>query len=929
MTLASLPPLDRHHLERGVFARFSEVVTTCPQSTALVDDRGVMTYQDLDRLARRYAAAIAHKVQRGEPVALFLAPGRDVVAAMLGALAAGRPYLPLDPSFPLAPLRRAIEHCGARLVIGQTQESLDGLAAGTAGLAVDSMQVVTERPPIGEAADPAYILLTSGSTGVPKCVWQDQRGLMHDVMQYSQAIEIGPADRSSLLYSPSVNGALRDIYGALLNGASLSVADLRAEGLSKVLNDLSQRHVTILHAMPPVLRGLMRSADARIADFARVVYTAGDRFLAQDLADLRRFLPLGCRIYTGIGSTECATLYRHWIIPENWLPDTPLVPVGEAIEDRNMRLIDSDGAEVAPGEVGEIEVTSAYVARGYWNDPELTAQAFLPVVDRPDQRRFCPGDLGRLRPDGLLEFYGRSDRQIKVRGYRFDPVEVETALRRLPGVAEAALVVETEGERVRTFGFVEAAEQQSLAGDQLRAAMAASLPPHLVPDRIVVLDELPRLGNFKVDNARLRALVAEQSSSTDDVGLPRSYLAIWDAALKTQVDPQEPLSKLGADSLTLLEIELQVARQHRLSLRGLFSAETTPERLWREAQPIAALQQDDQTGRSDILEKLSALMAQSTGESVDSSGLVKLYNGGGNRPWLIWCFNHYGEADALAQALGPDQTLLAFRSLNGILPPEKVDPAIERFIAESCLRCLESYGIRSQVVVGGNCQASRIAQHLANCLWQSGTAVGSLIFMEKVQPFPYAGRMLVLFGKDSRTHNPVFRFKRPTQAWPRYSPGIESKEISGAHGEFFSADKIAHLAAEIRNEIDGVMADAAPLVPGAFRTVDLAVNYLPERFLLHIQVGNPGQVRWGPGEVTGLTVTLHLVDSKTAERPLRLPDQSLWLPQAIDPGGRLELWVDLPPETNVGQRIMVGFCEEGYGWFTPSAQSSIWVDLGG
>ncbi|MFC3087532.1 AMP-binding protein [Tabrizicola soli] len=925
--MTSLPPLDRDHLERGLYTRFSDVVATCPQSAALVDDRGVMTYQDLDRLARRYAAVIAHKVPRGEPVALFLAPGRDVVAAMLGALATGRPYLPLDPGFPLAPLRRAIDHCGARLVIGRTEDALAGLSAGTYGLSAVALPVLADPPLIGGANDPAYILLTSGSTGAPKCVWQDQRGLMHDVLQYSQAISITPADRSSLLYSPSVNGALRDIYGALLNGASLSMADLRGEGLAKVLSDLSRRQVTILHAMPPVLRGLMRSAGSRIAPFARVVYTAGDRFLAQDLADLRRSLSPGCRIYTGIGSTECATLYRHWSIPENWLPDTPLVPVGHAIADRDMRLIGDDGAEVAPGKVGQIEVTSAFMARGYWNDPELTAQAFPSCTDHPDQRRFRPGDLGRLRPDGLLDFCGRADRQIKVRGYRFDPVDIEAALRRLPGVAEAALVVETDGERVRTFGFVEATERQPLAEDQLRAAMAANLPPHLVPDRVLVLGKLPRLGNFKVDNARLHALAAEQAPSSGEVGLPPSYLAIWDDALKTQVDPRETLARLGADSLTLLEIELQVARQFRLSLRGLFSAETTPERLWREARPIAPAPQEEQSRRQDLLEKLSALMAQATGETIDSDGLVKIYNGRGNRPWLIWCFNYYGEADALARELGPDQPLLAFRSLNGILPPGNVDPAIERFVAETCLRSLEAYGLPPLVVVGGNCQAGRISQHLANCLWQGGIAVGSLIFMEKVQPYPYAGRILALFGKDSRRHNPVFHFRRPTQAWSRYTPAIESREIPGAHGEFFSGNQIAHLAAEIGKEIDRVTTDPAPLVPAALRTVELAVNLLPGNRAIHVRIGNPGRVRWGPGKVTGLAVTLHLVDPETCERPLRLPDQSVWLPHAIEPGGTLELKMEMPPGTRPGQRALIGFCEEGYGWFAPAAQSRTWADL--
>lgn len=929
MTMVRFPPLGHSDLECGIYARFSRVVSMCPQAAALVDDHGVMSYQDLDRLARRYAAIFAHKVPQGEPVALFLAAGRDAVAAMLGALATGRPYLPLDPAFPAAPLRRAIDHCGARLVIGQTVGALATLAPlpmGTHELAADGLPVMEDLPLRGGPDDPAYILLTSGSTGAPKCVWQDQRGLMHDVSQYTQAISITPADRLSQLYSPSVNGALRDIYGALLNGASLSISDLRAQGLEAVLSDLATRQVTILHAMPPVLRGLIRSADTRIAPFARIVYTAGDKFLAQDLSDLRRFLPPGCQIYTGIGSTECATLYRHWVIPENWLPDTPLVPVGHAIEDREMRLVGDNGTEVAPGDIGQIEVTSPFVARGYWNDPDLTRQAFHLCLDRPGWRRFRPGDLARQRPDGLLDFCGRADRQIKVRGYRFDPVEIEAALRRQPGVAEAALVVEMENDRIRTFGFVEAAQGETLYEDQMRATLAASLPPHLVPQRILVLTSLPRLGNFKVDNARLRALACEQPPFPEDISVPRLYLDIWEAALKTQVDPNETLAKLGVDSLMLLEIELQVARQFRRSLRGLLSPDTTPHRLWHEAGPSLSTVQVDRDDRKGILEKLSALMAQTAGEAIDPEGLVKIYNRAGKRPWLIWCFNYYGEADILARELGPDQPLLAFRSLNGILPPDSVDPSIERFVAETCLQSLDNYGLPSRVVVGGNCQAGRIAQHLATCLWQSGTAVGSLIFMEKVQPNPYAGRILVLFGRESRTHNPAFYFERPRHAWLRYTPNIESREIPGAHGEFFSGPQISHLAAEIAKEIDCAADDPAPLLPSVSRRVELEVS-LAGAGAVHVRIGNPGKVRWGQGSVTGLAVTLHIVDRRSCDRPLRPPDQSVLIPCAIEPGSVLELRLEIPPASCEEQRALVGFCEEGYSWFIPTTRSRTWIDL--
>jgi acyl-coenzyme A synthetase/AMP-(fatty) acid ligase len=841
---------------------------------------------------------------------------------MLGALLAGRPYVPLDPALPAEHLRRTIVHSGAQAIICGSLEGIippDAVPKSVARLKLDEAPAEDHRTAVHAGPETvAYVIYTSGSTGAPKGVWQDQRGLVHDVLQYSKAISITPADRLSLLYSPSVNGALRDIFGALLNGATLCMSDLRREGFAKVLGDLAQRRVTVLHAMPPVLRSLARASGRAIAPDARVLYTAGDRLLDQDLLQLRESLPFDCQIYTGIGSTECATLYRQWTIPRDWMPDGTTIPVGHAIDDREMRLIDDAGAEVAHGMIGHVEVSSPFLAKGYWNDPDRSSASFKSCPGRPGWRRFRPGDLGRIRPDGLMEFIGRSDGQIKVRGYRLDPIEIEAALRRIKDVAEAVVTVYEAEARARVVPFVEAPDI-AMTEVFLLGELARQLQPHLVPERIFVLDKIPRLPNFKFDVARLRVIATECCNIEPGETLPQAYLSIWESILKRPVGPDVPLTRLGADSLTLLEIELLVARQFGKSLRGHFRPNMTPRQLWQVAPKIAEPEIAENAKKREIRFKLGGLMANASGVPIGPDGILRGYNLNGNRLPLIWCFNLHQEADALAAALGSDQPLIAFRSLNGILPPYPPDAEAERFVAENCLLELEKWGLPPSIVVGGNCQAARIALHLANSLWLSGCAVASLVFMEKVLPIPYAGRHMVLFGAESHSHNPIFRFSQPQAAWSRYLPNVRSREIPGAHGQFFAPQNINQLAGELRREIDAATAEPAPLLSRLARRVRLAVSMgSPAEgaaACINVMITNPGPFVWPSGTVSGLALTIHILQPSEIGRPHRVPDFSLPLPISIGPGQTCTIQLNLPEGMTNERRLMPGLCEEGFEWF--------------
>ncbi|MFM7266436.1 MAG: AMP-binding protein, partial [Cyanobium sp.] len=385
-----------------------------------------------------------------QTVAVLLPHDARAPMALLAVLHTGRVPVPLDPTFPPERNRRILERSAAALVIGTPEGRAAAgalLGAATAWLNLDAEG--WPQPPEAEAparrplrgSDPAWLLFTSGSTGEPKGVLQNQRGLLHDVMQYTNAIHLRPEDRLTQLYSASVSGALRDIYGALLNGACLLPLPVAELGAAGVLEVIRRERITVLHAIPGIFRLLLEAMPPgeRLPDL-RLVYLAGDRIDRSDLETFRARVPGPCWLYLGIGSTENATLYAHHFLgPEAPLPPGP-PPVGRELPDRPLRLLGDDGQPVPAGAIGEIECTSRYLAQGYWRDPQATAERFLPQPGDASVRRFRSGDLARLGADGLLTFVGRRDAQVKIAGRRLEPGEVEAALQALPEV-ERALVM--------------------------------------------------------------------------------------------------------------------------------------------------------------------------------------------------------------------------------------------------------------------------------------------------------------------------------------------------------------------------------------------------------------------------------------------------------------------------------------------------------
>jgi amino acid adenylation domain-containing protein len=565
-------PFPDSALDGSVIDRFDAVARRFPERLAIQDLTCRLAYSELaamvDRIAAVTNAAIAG---RAGPVAILLNSEARYPAAMLSVLAAGRPYVPLDAGHPIARNRLIAEQAGAAALISAGDLAEEALQLFPKEMPVVDLDRLDQSPHIIPSRRPGpddigFVVYTSGSSGVAKGVCRDHRSLMHDVLQFTNALHLNCEDRLALVFSPSV--IARNIYGALLNGSSLHILpplDLHPAGL---VREVRSRGITVLHAVPTLFRRIAQALgpDERL-ESVRIVYLGSDRVGWDDVDEFRRVCSSESFLYVTLASSECQT-HIHWFVDERMRATHAQLPVGRRVPDRRVTLTDEDGNPVATGEIGEVVVASRYIALGYWNAPELTRRAFTVDPADPKTRIFRSGDLGRLGPDGLFEYVGRKDEQIKLHGHRIQPAEIENALMAFPEVVDAAIVVRRDIDGIaRTLAahVMLHPDVQGLLPRHLAAMLQQRLPRHLVPWPIFVVDGLPRLPNLKIDRPRLALADAvrtnEGSSCAEDPNIAE-VAAIFERVIGVSgATAADNIASLGGDSLQAVHIAAELQRR--------------------------------------------------------------------------------------------------------------------------------------------------------------------------------------------------------------------------------------------------------------------------------------------------------------------------------------------------------------------------------
>jgi amino acid adenylation domain-containing protein len=567
---------SKDDIEQSIPARFGAQVAAYPDRIAVSCGGAALTYRELNRRANALAHAILDRRGSGnEAVALLLPQGTDLVTAILGVLKAGKFYLGLDAGYPPARLVAMVGDVRAGLVVTSTEHRDAAASLVPSGDAVLlAGDFVTAKDP-GEPAtrvspgDLAYVFFTSGSTGRPKGVIDSHRNVLHNVMRYTNTLRIGPTDRMTLLQSASFSGSVSSLFGAILNGACTCPIDPRSQGSEQLSRWLKDERITIYHSVPALFRRVL-TGGGHFPD-VRIVRLEGDQAATSDLQLFARHFPAGARLVNGLGTTETGLVRQFFASGTDDVPGG-LLPVGYAVQDMEVSILDPDHHPLPPGELGEIGVRSRYLAVGYWQNPALTAQRFLGDGTGREARVYLTGDLGRLRGDGCLEHLGRNDSRIKLRGQTIELVEIESALRDLPAVSEAAVVLDTSLEISRLVAYYVPATGHAPSVTDLRRELSRRLPGFMVPALFMPLRALPYNENGKLDRNALPAPGTQRPDLSTVYAGPRNLVEhqltrIWEEVLKVMpVGVNDDFFELGGDSLGAMTMLTQVQEELGLDL---------------------------------------------------------------------------------------------------------------------------------------------------------------------------------------------------------------------------------------------------------------------------------------------------------------------------------------------------------------------------
>ena len=576
-------------IEQSIPLRFEQQVAKDPDRLAFKSRIAALTYGDLNRLANRIARAIV--CQRGsgqEPVALLMGQGATLIGSVLGALKARKIYVPLDPFYPRARLSSMLKDSGVVLILAD-RESFDlarELADSTEGVVnVEEIQGVDDGNLGLEIAPEAlsYILYTSGTTGEPKGIFQNHRNVLHKVMNYTNTSHLSVVDHLSLLVSFSFSAAVPNVFAALLNGAALFAFNLKEDGLANLARWLAEEKITIYQSVTTVFRHFLETlSGAEKFPRLRLIDLFGEPVLPVDVEAYKKHFADGCLLRNRMASTELGDVCQYFISKETPIVGN-IVPVGYPVKDKEVLLLDEAGREVGFNGVGEIVVKSPYLALGYWGKPELTQTTFIPDPQGGDARIYRTGDLGYLLPDGCLVHMGRKDFQVKIRGHRIEPGEIEAALLGHRGIKEAVVVARESGRRGKSLAaYLVPKGQPAPSSRELRGWLQQKLPDYMIPSALVFLDALPLTPNGKVN---LQALPAPRVSREDDDPLlaparnpvEQELARIWSTLFEIgPIGIDDNFFDMGGDSLLAAQFLSRISSAFgvSVSLRVFWAAPT-------------------------------------------------------------------------------------------------------------------------------------------------------------------------------------------------------------------------------------------------------------------------------------------------------------------------------------------------------------------
>jgi amino acid adenylation domain-containing protein len=581
-------PATGHEDSALLHTLFREAAARWPQALAVATPGRCLTYRELDDLSDRLAQRLRQLGSGpGSLVAVTMGKGWEQVVAVLGALKAGVAYLPVDPDLPTVRFHELLTRAGCRHLLAQPHpaKALPPLPKGVevveVGADLGTVPPARPRPAEpGSSDDLAYVLFTSGSTGQPKGVMIEHRGAVNTVRDLNERFDVGPGDRILGLSSLGFDMSVYDMFGALTSGAAVVLPEpAQVRDPAAWIALMRQFGVTVWNSVPALLAMLvawLEDTGCEVPTGLRLAFLGGD-WIPLDLPDRARAFFEDLRMVNIGGATE-ASICSCFFVVDRVDPAWASIPYGRALSNQYWEILDRDLRPCSQGVPGDLYIGGVGLARGYLNDPVRTAEAFIrhPETGR---RLYRTGDRGRWLPDGNIEFLGRTDHQVKVRGHRVELGEIEAHAQQHQAVRQAvAVAVGPSTNLDRIVLFVTA--PGDLTESQLRDFLAQRLPAYLIPDRCGMLETLPLTGNGKVDRAALRQLARalnESAGSSEPVGETERRLAtLWQALLPDSlVGRDSDFFAIGGNSLIATQLAGRIRREFGADVSAAFAFQAT------------------------------------------------------------------------------------------------------------------------------------------------------------------------------------------------------------------------------------------------------------------------------------------------------------------------------------------------------------------
>jgi len=555
---------------------FEEQVNKFSDKVAVKTFDEALTYSQLNNYANR----VAYKIVTGEiesvscNIALLFEHGIDMIIGTIAAIKSGHTYVPLDNSYPQNRMRYMIENSEAKVVVTNTEnyELAKCLIDGLADIKIIDITSLGDDIPCNnldlniDRSDIAYILYTSGSTGLPKGVMQSYENMHYYVKNYIKDLGITNEERMTLFSAFSHDAAIMDIYGALLSGASLYPLNVRNQiNASELTAWLVDEGITIWHSVPTLFRYYTNMLMGKETfEKLRCIVLGGEALLKHDIDMFKAYFKYSTLVNL-YGQSEAS--YNSTLFIEH-SKDIKRITLGNIVSETELILIDKDGEEVDVLMTGEIIVACKHVALGYWRNNTLTDKVFS---DNPGMGRlYRTGDLGKLLPDGSIEFIGRKDYQIKIRGYRVELGDIESQLLKIAEIKEA-VVIGKKGEQEDTFLYAYISADKKFTIGKLRECIGKELPDYMIPSYFIQLDELPLTPTGKVDRNAIYNIPLPLSHEGIETGVeyeaPRNeveqkLIDIWREILGIEkIGITENFFELGGHSLKATSL---VAKIHKV-----------------------------------------------------------------------------------------------------------------------------------------------------------------------------------------------------------------------------------------------------------------------------------------------------------------------------------------------------------------------------